>query len=1098
MELNEEMKEYYAYLEEGLKKAYNYAKEARSKGLDPSKDIEIKISRDLASRVEALVGPKGITKYIEEMEEKNLDPVEMAFRAIDVVLEKFSAGNKEKDLEQSVRTAVAILTEGVLVAPTEGIAKVRIHKDNYAEIYFTGPIRSAGGTAAAMAVVFTDYARKKLGIGEYKATPREVERYVEEVDLYEHRAAHLQYKPSDDKLRFLIKNCPVCINGEPTEQIEVSVNRDLPRVHTNRVRGGVALVTCEGIAQKAAKLLKYSKKYNLGWEWVGEIAPIKTKSKSSNKIEKNYKYLEGMVVGRPVFSYPMEKGGFRVRYGRSRTNGLMAKSIHPATMYLLDEFIAIGTHVKVERPGKGAVLTPCDTIEPPIVKLKNGSVKKIRTTEEAKKLFNDIEEIIFLGDMLITYGDFSKSNNPLLPSGWCEEWFDAILEEKNIEKRKFNDIKEAIEFSKKYKVPLHPKYTLFWSDISKEDLFLLRDFLKNNNINELPITKEKRILEILGVEHEVKDNKIYISEFYREILIETLKLNEEKEIKGEDVLEILRNLVGIEIKPFAPFYIGARMGRPEKAAERKMKGSVNGLFPTGNDNQRSLMKLYKVAKTTSEKNIYPELAIFKCPVCGARTYYNKCHKCGNEAILLRKCQVCGKYVKDEIHCGKKTISYERTPIKIVELIDKTKQKLGFLPKELKGVKGITSELKIPERIEKLFYRAKHEVYVFKDGTSRFDATDTPLTHFKPKEIHLSVEKAKELGYTKDYKGNPLVSEDQILVLKPQDFILSKHGLEYFYRVASFVDDMLVGLYGMKPYYNLKKPLDLIGHLFLAMAPHTSNSVLVRLIGYTEANVGFGHPYFHTSKRRNCDGDEDAVFLLLDAFINFSKSFTNSSRGATMDLPITLSVIIDPKEVDDEVYEMEIVDKYPLEFYEKAEKFAMPGEIKIKTVKDILGTKEQFGSFGLSHDTTSINDGPKRTKYVQLDSVPSKIEAQFNLYKKIRAVDPKDAAEKLILGHFIPDIYGNLRSFSRQTFRCTSCNTIYRRPPLKGRCLKCGGNLILTINQGGIKKYLDISLSLIENYELDEYLKQRLLLVKKELELIFNDEKKKQMGLADFF
>ena len=38
---------------------------------------------------------------------------------------------KDKLLEQSVRTAVAILTEGVLVAPTEGISKILIHPDNY-------------------------------------------------------------------------------------------------------------------------------------------------------------------------------------------------------------------------------------------------------------------------------------------------------------------------------------------------------------------------------------------------------------------------------------------------------------------------------------------------------------------------------------------------------------------------------------------------------------------------------------------------------------------------------------------------------------------------------------------------------------------------------------------------------------------------------------------------------------------------------------------------------------------------------------------------------------------------------------------------------
>lgn len=66
--------------------------------------------------------------------------------------------------------------------------------------------------------------------------------------------------------------------------------------------------------------------------------------------------------------------------------------------------------------------------------------------------------------------------------------------------------------------------------------------------------------------------------------------------------------------------------------------------------------------------------------------------------------------------------------------------------------GMISEYKIPEPIEKGLLRALNDVYVFKDGTVRFDATNVPLTHFKPIEIETSIETLKRLGYEKDHNG----------------------------------------------------------------------------------------------------------------------------------------------------------------------------------------------------------------------------------------------------------------------------------------------------------------------------------------------------------
>ncbi|MEM3363998.1 MAG: hypothetical protein QXS93_00625 [Candidatus Micrarchaeia archaeon] len=66
-----------------------------------------------------------------------------------------------------------------------------------------------------------------------------------------------------------------------------------------------------------------------------------------------------------------------------------------------------------------------------------------------------------------------------------------------------------------------------------------------------------------------------------------------------------------------------------------------------------------------------------------------------------------------------------------------------------------------------------------------------------------------------------------------------------------------------------------------------------------------------------------------------------------------------------------------------------------------------------------------------------------------------------------------------------------------KCEKCGGKLLLTINKGGIEKYIKLAKYLITKYGLPEYTMQRLERVEKEISSIFEDEKKKQSSLAQF-
>ncbi len=1114
------MKDYPQLLRDGLQAAYAVASEARGKGFDPVDDVEVRIAKDVAARVEGIVGPPGVAELVRSLEAEGMAREDIAFEvARRIASGELIRGGREVLIEQAVRSGLGILTEGVLVAPTEGIAKVRIKQNpdgsDYVAVYYAGPIRSAGGTAAALSLVLADIARRVCGVGDYRATDSQIARYYEEITTYETRVTHLQYMPPEEDVRVIAASCPVCIDGDPTEEIEVSTYRGVPGVETDRVRGGVPLVMCEGVAAKAAKLLKYTKRLKLGWDWLEKIIKIKKKA-DKIEVKPDFTYMEGLVAGRPVFSHPSAKGGFRLRYGRSKTTCLMAKDVHPATMVLLENFLAYGTHMKIERPGKGCVVAAHEGLEPPVVKLKSGRVMKVRTLEEAYALKDDVEEILFLGDLLCTYGDFLKSNHPLMPSGYCEEWWEREIEAKGLRPPGVSDAPSLVAFSRSHGVPLHPAYTYHWHDIDDAAARLLAHWLAGGKAAfeagrlkslDLPGSNEKRVLEELLVEHRLHEGRIIIGGDDAFALLSSLgmldgesvtpvKLDSAPAAQGS-ALELVNAVSGMIIRAKSPTYIGARMGRPEKAKERKMDGSPHVLFPTGSFKNRSISKQYRTLKSREgEKTINIELARMRCGRCNRVGFYRRCEICGEKAVEERICQKCGRVADYEMHCDMKTLSYDRRPVDIVDLFDRAKAKSGASPDELKGVKGLSNAVRIPERLEKGFLRAKHDVYVFRDGTSRFDATDIPLTHFTPKEIGLPIPKAKELGYTHDYQGRPLESDDQTLILRHQDIILSTNGWEYFMRVSAFIDDLLVNLYGMRPFYAIRQKEGLIGHLAVGLSPHTSAGVLCRIIGFTKANVGYGHPYYHTAKRRNADGDEDCVMLLMDALLNFSRRFLDEKRGGTMDAPLVLSIDINPKEVDDEAYCIEYVSRYPLEFYEAAARLALPGDVKIKTVKDVLGTPEQF-ELPITHPGGTIDVGNCRTAYVELQSIPDKIDIQFRLQGKLRPVDGRDAAERLILSHFIPDLYGNLRSFSRQTFRCVSCNTIFRRVPLAGKCSRCGGNLLLTINKGGIQKYLEISRAIVERYELPLYLKQRLELVEREIKSIFEDDKIKQMGLTDF-
>ncbi|MCK5344856.1 MAG: DNA polymerase II large subunit, partial [Candidatus Heimdallarchaeota archaeon] len=127
----------------------------------------------------------------------------------------------------------------------------------------------------------------------------------------------------------------------------------------------------------------------------------------------------------------------------------------------------------------------------------------------------------------------------------------------------------------------------------------------------------------------------------------------------------------------------------------------------------------------------------------------------------------------------------------------------------------------------------------------------------------------------------------------------------------------------------------------------------------------------------------------------------------------------------------------------------------------------------------------------------KMNAQLDLAAKIRAVDEADVAYKVIERHFLPDILGNFRAFSKQSVRCPICNVTYRRIPLSGVCRQCSGKLCLTVHEKSVKKYLEISKEIAERYQIPEYAQQRIRLVEKNIDSLFLSDKIKKTKITDF-
>ena len=1346
--LEDEMFSYHQWLDERTEEAYRIAEQARGLGFDHKRRVEIPRASDLAGRTEKLL--------IEHLDGYEVaDDIRQLLTENDrettsiIIAQSVARGFRAKgyDLEKSIdvglRVGLAVLTEAVLVAPLEGISEVRllnnIDGSQFVSVHFAGPIRAAGGTAQALAVLIADMIRRELNIGHYQPTDPEVERVKEEFGLYR---GNLQYRPSPPEIDEIVRACPVMINGEATERIECAGYGNVRNIDEARIRGGVLLVIGEGMCLKAPKIQKHTERLNLpGWDFITKFASRGKEKESkgadqfkSRQIQPITKFMDDIIAGRPMFGGPLQPGGFRLRYGRARPSGLAAASTNTTSMLALDDFITIGTQMKIERPGKACAVTPCDEAEGPWVILDDGTFLRIDEPSHYVPLRSRVKHVWDNGELVIGYGEFLENNKRLVPSGYSVDWWASDVLASLTSEDDVNDLlailgetrgalpegipglepdecdepdeqfwirqawherlrglrlnwSQAHGVAERFGTSLAPPNNPWFRDLPIEwlpevlailaqatiephgtahygDLHLVKgaqpasssrqlrlggavqgwkskrmddlepEVLQPHESVEIPGTSHrpetsifhsapvegwslqvhgmaKAAMMLLGLPHvhdgddlvvlagweallegfgfsfdgekplRIKDAAKLTSHRLKKLKEAKHVLDKERSRKAElererttiriaaetgarqrglgiaetdkvgrdaaatvidegasdpeayllaqqledehavdGIMVLVRTLSDLRWEHSAPVRVGCRMGRPEKAAPRIMNPMAHSLFPIelNGGNQRLL-------NNAAEKHtIRVQLGKRTCTVCGRPSPLLRCHHREQDAYGEGKLgEVCGGRTEASTTESTARRRGEIQTVRLDELVEDARLRLGLdrLPAQVKCMKKLTSREQTPEAIEKGILRARHDLPVFRDGTVRYDMSDVPITHFKPREIGVPWKTLLSLGYTHDLRGRPLNDDEQLLELFPQDFIVAKGAADFLLRTAQFVDDLLVRFYGMEPYYNAATADDLVGQLICALAPHTSGGVLSRIIGWADCSGGYAHPLFHAAKRRNCDGDEDAIMLLMDGLLNFSRDILPANRGGQMDAPLVLTTRLNPTEVDKEALNVDAGWFYPRDFYEATLNQPHPKEVqhRMDYVERRLGTVAAVRGYGYTHDCFALDQGPALSAYKTLETMIDKMNGQLAVGQRLRGVKVRDVASSVVRSHFLPDLRGNLNAYGRQKVRCLKCAHSYRRMPVSGTCIQekkelgrgslksmgvaasegglCNGNLALTVSEGAVRKYIEVMRYVMDRYGVDLYTRQNAEWLAKSADSLFNNDRAKQLTLSDF-
>jgi len=1068
---------YFTGLFESYGKAYQTASNAKKRGIDLAKEPESQEVCDLADRLEAMTGIEGIAKRLRTYD-PSLTPYDVALKlAEDIALGQFGFLNKDQILNLAIRAGLYVVMSSVRYVPAEDITKVVIKKNgdgtSYPSLLFGQIIGVISPLQASFLLLLVDKVRLMIGLEKYHVNSTnddEIARFLEELGIYERELGPIEPQVSENDIRLVLQNIPVEIDGRGTENLEVTVNRNLQRISGNRIRGGALHVLIQGVIGKSSKVLQMAKALQIvEWDWLSSIN-IKERPQEPENLAS---YILNAKPGRPVLSLPDVPGAFRLRYGRAENSGFGSFGFHPALLELLDSPLSTGTQVKISLASFLGSVATVDTLCPPTIRLHNGDVCIVTTAVEAKSLRDHLDTVIHLGDVLISPSELLRSGRAMEPSAYIEEWWASDVQEA-INQRHLSlqqlsaltsidlellsaetnnplsskpSLSEAVQLCNTLGIPLHPRFTYFWDLLTIKDVFSLRDAIvdykeDSSDFATLTIVNSvdiKRILETAGIPHKVSGSLLKIQGDDAKATYLTLAPTKSIPLgmSYSDTIAFLKSLSGLNIRKKSSTNVGVAMRKVEVANERKMRPPVHSLFPTGLKGNPSRDMLQSQHASTSV-----ELSMRACPSCGAHSPYSTCPFCDSKTTQLYYCPSCNKEQPTEQcpDCKCNTLPYATVVPHTLDLLRAASETVGLQAyPPLKGVAKLTNRSRSPERLEKGILRQRHNLTCFKDGTTRYDTVNAPLTHFKPSQFHMDIKTLQDLGYLTDQFGKPLEFDDQIIELKPQDVILPLDSADHFKRLSSFLDDLLARFFKSEIFYDIQKQRDLIGTLVVGISPRASVGVIGRVIGFTDGRVCFAHPFWHAAKHRDCSGDIDSLTLLLDVFLNYSPSLCPDYPTGLLDTPFLIEPIVlssDAKKLS----AFDTMTSYPQDFYtgtiDRPSAKALEETLLIKQANT---NSERNLSY--THWSSLVVSSQPRSSYSNPGSMPDKVSKQIAVASKIRTVDVDGLISSLLNNYLVKEIIANLDAYSIQKFRCKGCGETYRRPPLKGTCLTCGRELV---------------------------------------------------------
>lgn len=1096
--IEKEFHEYIQNMKSVLETQVQIAEQARARKFDPQSTIETRLIFTSKAKIAAILNIPRLEEYLPPNLSYHESPLLLAADiAKQIVNGRFVKGSREDLILLALHSALVIISQGLISVPHESIPKVSFgSKSNHLTIYFSNTIRYATGETIGLVILIADYIRHILHLNRFSPSPELINRYVEEIDI--HLAMNdRSWNLKKELITFLVQNIGVEISGEAYERIEVKKYRNLPMM-TNKLRMGMC-VAFEKVIENINSIAHLRLTSGIPeWEWL--VPPFKRMRREKHEFGR------GEVRGtQPLLSKSRKPGGFRLRYGHSRNTGQGAAGIHPGTMYL-SEMLSPGTNIKIDLMERPLTVFPVSTLIGPLVELEDGSSERIESLTRIREVENEVTQIWEMGDILLSPDDIPTTETIEL-SAWTEEWWSQEIKHKISSKSRSlealainlhispieleNLLREPIRFhpspeialklSNIMGVPIHPYYSFNWNEIAISDLIRLIQKISSSNEDLLPNDDDlKGILRQLGVPFVIFNGNIQSERF--QPYIHALRGKEEEITKilsqstPRGIEELVQEIIKIPIRSLCHRRIGLKVIRVEKAEHRHINPPAHILFPIGSHGgtQRNLLKV--------KKGVSVDIQVSErfCTTCGESTYVSYCPKCLQKTKQQFVCKNGHiSETKNCSECGQYAFPARIKAIDIAGLIESGVQKIGFKDlKKIKGVSFLSSKNRIPEHIIKGILRAKHNVFVYKDGTSRFDQTNAHITHFTPNEAHISVEDLLRLGYTHDVFGNDLIQEDQLIEINPYDVIVSKTACEFLVNLSKFIDEELTFLYEIAPYYRINSLSDIIGSLIIGISPFSMVAVIGRIIGYTDNNVTYAHPIWHILKTRNCNGDIDSITLFLDVLLNFSTEFIPTSRGGTMDVPAIIN--LSDKWNETSVYASYDAVSMNLSFY----RTLIKGPLK----EELLSYKMSYLTPPLPISHTIDNVSRYNFKNLFRESkIVSKIETELRVLSRIRGVKEGEFVDTILVNDFLPKITTSITRFFLQPVRCNSCNTTFRRIPLS-KCPVCHRQTIrLTLSEGWVLRYLQIVNQLKERYDSDisEYCRSWVELVELNKRLLFD-------------